>query len=47
MENNFRKTFYLFAYDLRFYTKWLSEISKWMQFGKLKDKRILLIASGK
>ena len=47
MENNFRKTFQLCVYDLRFYTKWLNEISKWMQFGKLKDKRILLIASGK
>ena len=46
MENNFRKTFQLCVYDLRFYTKWLNEISKWMQFGKLKDKRIL-IASGK
>ena len=46
MENNFRKTFLLFVYDLRFYTKWLNVISKWMQFDKLKDKRILLIASG-
>ena len=31
MVNNFRKIFLFCVYDLRFYTKWLNEISKWMQ----------------